>query len=503
MMASVLMVSPMPIRDQRTGPGIRFLELARVLASDSPVTLLLPDDSNCDHPAFDVRSRSECTLEELLDRHEVVIVQGPALQEHPDLLPHLGKGKHFLVVDLYDPITLELLEVDRAGLIGRWVRREYTALLNEQLRLGDYFMCATERQRDYWIGALSSVGRINHDTYDGAELRSLIDVVPFGLPAEAPQACGPVFKGVLPGIAPGDSVILWGGGLWDWLDPITPVRAMQRIAAHRRDARLVFFEWEHHPAKHLEARQLADELELLDRHVFFVPWLPPEQWGSCLLEADIGLVFHPASIETHFAFRTRLLDYVWAGLPIVTAAGDAISELVAAHELGRVVTPGDEHGLVDALLSLLDETDARDSRRARFQALAESLVWEKVAGPLVNYCRQPRHAGDRAAGFAENWEAAKGERRRSDAAHAERLRLEAERQSQALRDRKDSGGSPPEPQVPATSTGEQAGGRTDRAHVRWRDRARRVVHCVHKQVGARLPSPQLGPVQKRNDDDGP
>ncbi len=497
MMASVLMVSPMPIGDQRAGPGIRFLELARVLASDSAVTLLLPDDSNCDHPAFDVRPKSEGLLEKLLDTHEIVIVQGPALQEHPDLLSRLGRGKHYVIVDLYDPITLELLEVDRAGQIGRWVRREYTALLNEQLRLGDFFVCATERQRDYWIGALSSLGRINHDTYDGLEFRNLIDVVPFGLPAEAPQACGPVFKGVLPGIGPSDRVILWGGGLWDWLDPITPVRAMQRIAAQHRDARLIFFEWEHHPAKHLEARRLADELALLDSHVFFTPWLPPERWGSCLLEADIGLVFHPASIETHFAFRTRLLDYVWAGLPIVTASGDVISQLVAARGLGQVVTPGDEDGLVDALDSLLDEANPRASRRARFRSLAESLVWERVARPLVDYCRQPRHAGDKATGFAENWEEAKRERRRSDAAHAERLRLEAARHKEL------SGTKVPTTQEPPTRTRERARSHSGRLLVGWRDRVRQALRAVRSKDSTNSVSPRMESAEKRNSHDGP
>ncbi len=133
---------------------------------------------------------------------------------------------------------------------------------------------------------------------------------------------------------------------------------------------------------------------LLGREVVFTDWLPPEQWSNCLLEADVGLSFHPASIETHFAFRTRLLDYIGAGLPIVTAGGDVLSEQVAACGLGYVVEPGNAEALAAALIALLAEPDARRSRQAAFHQVAEQYRWERVAAPLVRYCREPWHAGD-------------------------------------------------------------------------------------------------------------
>jgi hypothetical protein len=32
---------------------------------------------------------------------------------------------------------------------------------------------------------------------------------------------------------------------------------------------------------------------------------------------------HYEHVETTFAFRTRILDYLWAGLPVVATGGDA------------------------------------------------------------------------------------------------------------------------------------------------------------------------------------
>lgn len=438
-MTSVLLVAPVPIGRQRAGPAIRYWELARVLGTAGhQVTLLLPDNGDQPaeigqpgptHPAFVVQKGGGADPEALLATHQVVVVQGPALQKQPRLTRGLAAGQHYLVADLYDPIIPEVLEVDRGGQVGRWLYREYRALLDEQLRLGDFFLCASERQRDYWLGALAAVGRMNPDTYDDADLRRLIDVVPFGLPATPPQPGGPVLKGVLPGIAPGDRTIVWGGGLWDWLDPLTPVQAMKQVAGCQPTARLVFFQADRpQPAMVGRVRELAAKLGLLGRHIFFAPWQPPERWGACLLEADVGLSFHPANLETRFAFRTRLLDYIWAGLPIVAARGDVLGDQVAAHGLGYLVEPGETDALADALIALLDEPDARASRRAAFRQVAERFTWERVAGPLLHYCRRPWRAGDAASTFAERWQRAEKDHLTSDLAHAERRLAHAEAQ---------------------------------------------------------------------------
>ena len=68
-----------------------------------------------------------------------------------------------------------------------------------------------------------------------------------------------------------------------------------------------------------EAVALAEELGLRDRVVFFnFGWVPYAERGRYLLEADVAVSAHFDDIETRFAFRTRFLDCLWAGLPVVT-----------------------------------------------------------------------------------------------------------------------------------------------------------------------------------------
>jgi hypothetical protein len=424
------------ISQQRTGPAIRYWEFARVLSLDHAVTLLVTNEDHPLHPDFLVRTCGEDEIDTVAAGQQVVVIQGPALQLHPRLTSILAAGRHHVVVDLYDPVGFEQLAIDPKGQIGRHLHLEYWALVNEQLRVGDFFLCASERQRDYWLGALGALGRLNHDTWDGHDFRQLIDLVPFGLPPETPRLEEPVLKTLLPHTAAQDRVILWGGGLWDWLDPLTPIRAMERVCAHHPSARLLFFDLARGQTDMAKrAQQLSADLGMLGREVLFVEWVASEHWGACLLEGDIGLSFHPPGVETRFAFRTRLLDYIWAGLPIVTASGDALSELVATHQLGYVVEPGDLGGLADALIALLGEDHARETRREAFRRLAAELTWEQVTEPLRRYCQEPWRASDSGPSFVKRWQTAGHDRILAEAALAYRQLREVEAQARQMEER--------------------------------------------------------------------
>ena len=61
--------------------------------------------------------------------------------------------------------------------------------------------------------------------------------------------------------------------------------------------------------------------------------------------------------------------------------------------------PGEAEGVAQAMLTLLSEKDAKASRRERFQETAKGLTWEKVAAPLVAFCRRPEMSADKRAGY--------------------------------------------------------------------------------------------------------
>jgi len=102
---------------------------------------------------------------------------------------------------------------------------------------------------------------------------------------------------------------------------------------------------------------------------------------------------HFDTVEARLAFRSRVLDYIWAGLPMVVTRGDATSELIAGFELGEVVDYERDDEVAAALLRLL--SPRRSNLAPRFEEARNALTWERAAMPLIEFCRNPKRAPDR------------------------------------------------------------------------------------------------------------
>jgi hypothetical protein len=403
---TLLIVSPDVVDKKMAGPGIRCWELARVLSHECAVTLAVPNQDPPPSRSFSVQSyrNRRPLLADLTKSAEAILVQGLVLEDFP-FLAEPGKR---VIVDLYAPYHLEVLNLfgDRPPEEVDAINDKYLAALTNQLLRGDFFICASERQRDFWIGMLSALGRINRRTHAAdSSLRRLIDVVAFGLSATEPVHTRQVLKGVFPGIRWDDLVLLWGGGLWDWLDPLTPITAMPRILDRHPRAKLFFLGPRHpagfEPGMAARARRCAAELGLIGHSIFFNEgWVAYEDRVNFLLEADLGLSAGGAGLEARYAFRTRLLDYFWARLPVVSSDGDDLSERAARYNVGRVAPPGDVRGWAQAVVELLDQRSRGGLRPEAFEALRQSLTWERVAEPLARYCRAPYPADDAMASGA-------------------------------------------------------------------------------------------------------
>lgn len=402
-MRRIAVVTCDPLTRAMAGPAIRAWHLAEELARDgSQVVLATTAAADRAHPAFPVRNIGGDDLAELEAWWDVLVFQGGLLRLHP-VLVHSEKP---IVADIYDPFHLENLEQAGGGPDDRYgVIEHLVGVLNDQLARADFLLCASERQRDFWLGALAALGRVNPATYDeDPTLRSLIDVVPFGVDASRPASADgrPVLRGVVPGIDAGDDVLIWAGGVYNWFDPLTLVRAVEQARSTRPRLRLFFLGMVHpNPAipsmaMATEVRRLAEGLGMEGTHVFFNEgWVPYEERGAYLSEADIGISTHLEHVETDYSFRTRILDYLWAGLPVISTGGDHFGNLVEERCLGATVSPGDVDGLASAIGSLLADGARRQAAGAAARRAAEELRWASVVEPLLRFCRSPRVAPDR------------------------------------------------------------------------------------------------------------
>jgi glycosyltransferase involved in cell wall biosynthesis len=405
----VLFICADPVGERMAGLGIRCWELARALAQapgdTARVTVAHGGGEQGERQGVQLvafRPHAPAALRAPIARADAVV----AHPQWPLVDRWLARSRARVIVDLYCPETLETLELlgQPRGRRGRLIRAQHTVTtldrLHAALRTGHNFICASDSQRDLWLGAMLALRLIDPERYDrDPSLRETIELVPFGVPDQPPTPASATGAGAvagpreaIPELGPHSEIVLWNGGIWRWLDALTAIRAVGALSERRPGVRLVFMGGAaDHPAAAAStaaARALAQQLGLLGSVVHFhETWVPYDQRGAWLAQAACLLSCHVDHLETRFAYRTRLLDGLWAGVPIVCTSGDDLAERVAREQLGEVAPPGDWEGLAAGIEDVLEK--GRDAYAPRLRAAAEGQTWSKVSEPLARWIAQP------------------------------------------------------------------------------------------------------------------
>ncbi len=370
--------------ERAAGIGIRYLEMARRLpAFGFEVVLVSPWRS--DRPPavpnvpVEVRRFDSAPLSTLFAGCAAVVAQGQLANDLLDQLPDLPT-----VIDLYDPFLVEnLIHFDSLGLDPyrndhrTWVR---------QLSGGDFFLCSSAEQRSYYLGFLTALGRVNPHRYrDDPELTGLIVEAPFGVPEPMPP-----YRPLLPPRGERERRVLFGG-LYDWYDPEPLLEAFARLPDP--DARLLFVR---QPPGALAPQRRLAEVEARSRQldperIRILDWVPHERRYDLLRDVDALAACHGSGLETELSLRTRFVDALAVGCPVLTTEGGTVPRLLKEWDAGLVVPCGDVDALKDGLVDLAAGGPAVEARarRGRERTLA-AFSWERSLTPLVAFLSSPK-----------------------------------------------------------------------------------------------------------------
>ncbi|MDQ3721898.1 MAG: glycosyltransferase [Actinomycetota bacterium] len=393
------------VGEKMAAPGIRYFHFARELARDGRfhVTLMVtndPQEVQLDGVhAIGTLPRRHRQIRELASSFDVIVAQGGL--DCRSMVFLAGTGVR-TIYDLYAPL-FEMLTfqaaLDTHSSQQRLSWEAYCLRHRILLSTGRALIGANTEQRLALLGALAAVGRISLEDYRlDPTLGHLVGAVGLGIDLDPPRATIADVRSGLTGAREEDRVLIWPGNLWDWFDPETLMRAMAKISATRDDIKLYCLGLRHPNSGYgsemtTTARtiRLAEELGIKDRTVFFdFTWIAYEERQNYLLAADIGINVHTRHVETTFAYRTRVLDYLWASLPVVTTEGGALSDLVARHGLGRTVRFGDVEDCAQAILELCDDPDEYARVKERVARYRQQLTWQRAVEPLIELIEAPQ-----------------------------------------------------------------------------------------------------------------
>ncbi|HEV8051193.1 MAG TPA: glycosyltransferase [Parachlamydiaceae bacterium] len=403
-MAKVLLYSLGAVGKSMAGPAIRYWEFARSLSKKHEVILMVPNECDLVTDQFTIVQKTP-GYRKYFKEVDVIITM---MVNHSMALAAKLNGVK-IILDAYDPLPFELLEIykDLGMPFRQKEQNAVTDFFNFSFLMADSIICANESQRDLWTGLLLSQKKITPCVYDqDSSLKSRIDIVPFGLPSESPvkKGIGPksLFK-----LKDSDKIVLWGGGIWNWFDPLTLIKAIHLISKKRSDVHLVFMgvkppsiaETEGMSMPH-KACKLAEELDMLDKNVHFNPgWIPYEERTSFLLEADIGVSMHFDHLETRYSFRTRLLDYIWAKLPIINTEGDSFARLIAMKGIGLTVPYGNVEAIAETIVHIIDNPEIAAGMKKNLEAVSLGFHWDKIVAPLERMVDTPLKKQSKSSAF--------------------------------------------------------------------------------------------------------
>lgn len=398
---SLLIISHDVVDEKMAGPGMRYWEMAQALKQHLQITLAVPNITTLQDEKIKIvtyQETSSSSLQPLVESHEIALISGYMVEKFPFLKTTTTR----LIVDLYTPMVLENIHyyLQEPMDVQMAANRHGIDVMNRLIAVGDFFICGNERQRDFWLGVLAAQGRVNPLNYaEDSRLYKLIDVVGMGFPSQSPRREKAILRGVHPNFPPEARIVLWGGGLWNWLDPLTLLKAWRQVLDQFPTARLVFLGTRHPnssvPAHEMATRtiQLAEQMGEKDKTIIFLEWIPYKDREALLLEADVGVTLHPVHAETRFSLRTRVLDYIWAELPTVITEGDVTSEWVREYGIGEVAAEANPDDVARALINVLKRT--KESYRSSFEPLKRKYTWTNVVKPVLEYCLTGDYAPDR------------------------------------------------------------------------------------------------------------
>src|ERR1051325_3292549 len=359
-MLRVVVHTPDVVGERMAGPGIRAWHFAGELSKHFDVTLVARREGKPPEAApFDLVERGSADAKRALHDADVLLGQ-PARG-----LPPLRQTQRS-VYALFAPVLLELREMyGRSPSLRQRVHlAAEKSRLKAALKDADLLLVAAPNQKElYKREAL---------------------VIPFG--AETPT------KNKEPTT---NNLIVWGGGVWEWLDPKTAVEATLELNRAGVSCRLLFL-GRTRPNRSMVDRRREDRFDrLVASGQPFIEandeWVPYRERLTWLHRAKIAIMLHRPTAEARYSIRTRLFDAIAANVPVITTEEGFAAELVGAERLGVVVPPGDADAVTEAMRRLLCDDAFHAQCVTNVARIRPRYAWDVVTQPLIDAIRRWKH----------------------------------------------------------------------------------------------------------------
>ncbi len=250
------------------------------------------------------------------------------------------------------------------------------ALENSLLSRGDIFSAPSERQTHAIMGELYLLGRL-----DGAS-KSMVPVraIPH-CAVDAPLSTGPA----------GGFSIISTGSFNSWFDGATLFHGLEYAMSRNREISFTatggsvpFAEEQYRTfLQRLSGSRFKDQFRIAG-------WVSKEELDQIQKTASTAVYTDIPCGETLLGARTRVLDWISRGIPVVCTKGAEISQVISDFGMGISVAGGDPEALGSAFLKLASEPDiVKEIKRSQESWRNGVGSMNSTFKPLIDWCSNP------------------------------------------------------------------------------------------------------------------
>lgn len=329
---------------------------------------------------------------QLLNSHDSILVSYSMGSDAVFIVDNL-KDEITLILDAYVPIFIEVSA--RGAHNMKSELKNYQADLtrwNHVLKRGDYFICASESQKTFYIGVLGSLGVLNPRSYND----NRILIVPFGIHDTPMKAVRNPYLDL--GITKQNKIILWFGGLYPWFKVEDYLEAIKHLTKKDKMIKFVFVggknPFNDNPdflKKYNDAIEFTKKHSLYNKSVFFVDWVDFDSRGNWYKHADFVISLNNSGDENAFAWRTRVMDYVWGEVVTITNGGDPLGDMLINHEAAIKLNTLSATDIQKTISRCYTDKNILKNTLKNLKNLKPTFFWNEITKELATVIANESH----------------------------------------------------------------------------------------------------------------
>jgi glycosyltransferase involved in cell wall biosynthesis/peptidoglycan hydrolase CwlO-like protein len=368
----IFSVDAIPMKDRQvSGGGLRAWSLGEALKGKGHDVVYSIPEKTVQQGGISGELAAYAFRAEDLRRVIRKVMPDVILFEQWGLATYLEETSIPVVMDLHGSLILENYFRKHGSL------QSNVAAKIKTLGKADYVICPSERQKSYFLPWLM---------LSGFQLdREHMAVIPVSLSPKLPRRKPSK-----------EVVIVFGGGLWPWINPFPCLHLVIEEIGKRDAGRLKIFSQQPvlEPVLPKDA-SLSDEGFDIARlktnpRVDILGFVPHERLIEEYAGATAAVDLYQWNKERELAFSTRTVEYLWCGLPVLHADYSELSDPIGTYKAGWCLDPKDSNAIRGAIEEIFEEAgpSGRYSRNAK-RLVKDRFTWDRTIQPLDTFVSDP------------------------------------------------------------------------------------------------------------------